>query len=99
VDTLLKPSGENERMEFVLNSLESNVVINMNDNKKKRILINMKFDGIEVCQNAWYKPYVFQEPPYFSYKMKFLNGDTKLVNGNCGLEKPRPDTLAIIARL
>jgi hypothetical protein len=51
-------------MEFVLNSLESNVVTNMNDNKKKIILINMKFDDIEVFQNAWYKPYVFQEPPY-----------------------------------
>jgi hypothetical protein len=51
-------------MKFVLNSLESNVVTNMNDKKKKRISINMKFDGIEVCQNAWYKPYVFQEPLY-----------------------------------
>ena len=51
---MIKAKGENEKREFVLNSLESNVVINRTDNANKMSFVKMKFDGLEVFQNAWY---------------------------------------------
>jgi len=76
---LIKGKGENERRGFVLNSLESNAIINMSDNTKKRSLLGMKFEGIEVCKNAWYKAFCITRATFFSHKRKFLNGDIRAV--------------------
>ena len=68
---MIKVESENERREFVLNSMESNVVINKSENPKKRSFIKMKFDGIEVCQNARYKYFFIPIDTFFNYKRIF----------------------------
>lgn len=59
----------------------------------------MKFNGNEVFQNAFYKAFCIPRTTFFSHKREFLNGDIRAVNGNFGLEKPRPNSLEIIASL
>jgi len=62
----IKSKGENERREFVLNVLESKAIIKMCGNTKKMILIDMKFDAIEVFQNALYKSFSIPIDTLFS---------------------------------
>jgi hypothetical protein len=49
--------NENSKRDFVLNSLASNAPISRQGEKNKRTLLTMKFDTIDVCQNAWFKCY------------------------------------------
>ena len=96
---MIKSKHENERREFVLNSMESNAVINRSDNTKERIFLYMKFDGIEVFQNAWYLAFCIPRATFFHYRMKFINNDIRSVNGNIGSTQPRPNTLGTITSL
>ena len=59
----------------------------------------MKFDGIEVCQNARYLDFCIPRDTLFHYKRKFINSDRRSVNGNSESANPRPNTLATIASL
>ena len=50
-------------------------------------------------QNSWYIYLCIPRDAFFSYNNKFWNGDTRLVNGNCGLEKPIHNILTLIVSL
>jgi len=63
------------------------------------IFLNMKFDSIEVCKNICYNYLSIPRATFFSCKRKFVNGDTRVVHRNRGIEKPRPNNLAIIVIL
>ena len=49
-----------------------------------------------MCQKAWYEWHNIKGSTYYNYKSLFLNGDVRVVHGNSGFQKPRPNTIAII---
>ena len=59
----------------------------------------MKFDTINVCQNAWFKYHGIKRSTFFSFKKMFLDGTHKVVNGNRGLKKYRPNTIEIVSNI
>ena len=88
--------NENSRREFVLNFLVCNIPFFEEVGMKKRKLFTMKFDTLNVCQNAWFKCHGIKRSTFFNYKKMFLDGAHKAVNGNSGLQKSRPNNFSIV---
>ena len=54
INKLIIKNG-NPKRDFVLNSLASNAPITRKGEMKKITLFIMKFEIVDVCQNAWFK--------------------------------------------
>ena len=77
--------GENLRREFLLNSLASNAPFFGEMGIKKRTIFTMKFDMVNLFQNAWFKSQGIKRSTLFNYKQMFFDGVHKAVNGNSEL--------------
>lgn len=56
-----------QNSKFVLNSLASNASISKQGETKKRTLIKMKFDTLDVCQNSWFNCHGIKKITFFNY--------------------------------
>ena len=96
---LTKASWELSTIDFIAMKHIENTWPDKLKDEEHSILLTMNYDCIEVCQNAWYIAFCIPRATLFNYKRRFLNGDTRLVNGNCGLEKPIHNILMSIVSL
>lgn len=59
----------------------------------------MMFEKIHVYQNLWYQDYGIKRSTFYHYNNMFKNGDLKVVNGNSGLQKYRPNIIGIVLNI
>jgi len=57
----------------------------------------MKFDKLNIYQNAWYRAYGIKRITFYHYKDIFENCDLKAMNGDSGLQKSRSNTIVTMA--
>lgn len=60
--------NENSKRDFVLDYVASNDPISRQGGTKRRTPLTIKFETLDVCQNAWFKCHGIKKGALFNYR-------------------------------